>query len=573
MLTKMKSTISNNGFFVFVISIISLFFFLYLCNSSANIPIIDYWVYLNGLVEKSYKGGVSFSDLYGNNGIHRSPLQLLLFLANVHFFSWNAQIGVFCGLTLKIINTCLLYKVLVNLLKEKNAYSFYICTVLICVVYFTLGAYEILLLEFSTSAEIRYGSFLFLFYKLSNILCSKTISKEINWIYEICLIFTICFIGSAYSFAFGIAIILCLGTHYFITKEDLKNNFLIYASTILAIVFGFCFYLHGLDLHSTMPVSIENLGLFSLLVRYVKGCFVVFGSSLIGGEGFSSKITTFVGLFIGLIHLVCFILYFKNKLFIKSYLPLLLWIYTLLFIGELIIGRSGHGIGELQASRYIGDSIFAIIADIYVVALVYSSNNGKTLKFFSYGFFASILLGVFITDVRQFKIGGNRKAWCSDLATKMISIESYDDSDLGGFLANNPMLVRNGVSIMRKYKLGIFSKGDVYDRPNEGVYSDKWIKTNSKFYLKPSLKSNCATFNFYNNTKNVDNKKLKVFVNGEYYNSFIIQEGGWSIQVPLVSNIENIINLQTDFIQNFINGDSREVSLFLDGIIYRFIDN
>ena len=90
---------------------------------------------------------------------------------------------------------------------------------------------------------------------------------------------------------------------------------------------------------------------------------------------------------------VCFILYLKNKVFIKSYLPLLLWIYTLLFIGELIIGRSGHGIGELQASRYIGDSIFAIIADIYVVALVYSSNNGKTLKFF---FFMDFLLQFYL---------------------------------------------------------------------------------------------------------------------------------------------------------------------------------
>ena len=77
-------------------------------------------------------------------------------------------------------------------------------------------------------------------------------------------------------------------------------------------------------------------------------------------------------------------------------------------------------------------------------------------KIICYGSALFISIGIFLTDYKEIKIQNYRKIYCDNLINMMLNIEEYSDDELAVFQAGDPNLVRDGVELMKKYKLGIF---------------------------------------------------------------------------------------------------------------------
>ena len=91
-MNKFLKIYKENRIFIWAL-ILGLFFQLvYLSTASTNVPLMDYWQYINMFVEKMNNGGLTFADIWQNYGIHRSPLQFLYFIMNVRIFHLNVRV-------------------------------------------------------------------------------------------------------------------------------------------------------------------------------------------------------------------------------------------------------------------------------------------------------------------------------------------------------------------------------------------------------------------------------------------------------------------------------------------------
>ena len=103
----MKSKI--NVSFMLSLVIVFVLHIIYLSKSTLNVPIMDYWKYINYFETDIFGDKINILHLWKNDGIHRSPLQFIFFIFNVKIFSWNTQIEIYLGAVVMAVYTILIY--------------------------------------------------------------------------------------------------------------------------------------------------------------------------------------------------------------------------------------------------------------------------------------------------------------------------------------------------------------------------------------------------------------------------------------------------------------------------------
>ena len=68
-----------------------------------------------------------------------------------------------------------------------------------------------------------------------------------------------------------------------------------------------------------------------------------------------------------------------------------------------------------------------------------------------------MLVCIPLTNLKEQEISIYRCSYFRDLITKMINIDTLPDEELKQFQANSTEMVRKGVDIMKKYRLGVFN--------------------------------------------------------------------------------------------------------------------
>lgn len=455
-MSKIKKKCKNNAFFLAIIVLLFLVRIIYISEASSNVPIMDYWRYLNGLVEKSYNGGVSYSDLCSVNGIHKSPYQLFLFIINVKIFYWNTQISMYLGAIVLFILGIYVYKATKNLFPE-NDMLIQIAGAINALVIFSFGAYEIIAQEFALPSAIRISAFVILCQITNKILNRDNIQEFDNYVWLLALYYllVINLIGGAYSIGLSVAILIVLVFDF--AKNIIKKiNFNKWNHIILIIglIIGDCIYMHGLEMNQDGNIT---GGILDLIKSFGEGLLVVGGVSIFGSY-ISLKVAYITGIIVILIHAILLFLYIKRKMYEKTYFPACLYAYVCVFYGMIFLGRSGFGIDYLLSSRYITDSSLAIIADIIVIVMLVKEADKRKMmiNILSICTATFIVVGIISTDIKEINMAPYRKIYDDNLIEIMLNIDQYADEDLGGFQAQSPQQVRDGIEIMKKYNLGVF---------------------------------------------------------------------------------------------------------------------
>lgn len=457
---QIRKLVVDNYFFVFLLSLFSCGMFAYVSIASSNVPIMDYWRYANGLIEKSYGGGVTILDLCSFNGIHKSPLQLLFFLINVKVFHWNTQISMYLGVVMSCCSLILIYRIVdKSSINKRNAViSKITCTIVV----FSMVPYEIIAQEFAFSAAFGIFVFVGLAYVVSDFLycCTNKYDSRV-WLICLFMFFVVNIIGGAFSVALSIAVLIVFVFDFIkksVNKE--KHNVWNYAILIVGNLLSLCMYFRGMEL--AMGSSGGSIGIVSMFKALIKGAVLICGTSLVG-EYVPHVVVYIVGVILFLIHIILFVIYVANRLYEKTYIPAVLYLYYGIVYGMLFIGRTGDGVSYLLAPRYAKEAVFVLVADIVVLNLAIDcfKETGTRKKFiYMLSIVTIALINICIcgADIRESHMAPYRKEYCNNLIETMYQIDDSTDDSLYGFQADSPDQVRSGVYIMKKYNLGVFNR-------------------------------------------------------------------------------------------------------------------
>lgn len=453
----------ENRIFIWGLVIVLFIQLAYLSIASMNVPLMDYWHYINMFVEKMFSVGLSITDIWVNDGVHRSPLQFVYFILNVKLFHLNARVEVYLGAILMTLSIVILYRVLKKDLRIKDSKLYGIAGIVLAVIVFNLNQFELIseqfALTFATRQILFLGSFILTNNYLQNIDKAKKYTFELGMFY----IIVIELVGGGYFPAYVASIAFAIILHYFLSIKSDKNIYIkYYILLLISLSVGTLIYLNGV-LGDFSVASTESIGIFDFIKDYFIGVFLMLGVSIIGFT-YTETITLLVGSLIFLFYLYLTIIFFKRLYFRRTYLPIALMGYTFCAMGIIYLGRvDKYGIDFAFFSRYVCESNFAALGAIWIVFMCIAdykqenSNDNKKIiqKVILLIGAVMIVIGIVSSDYKELKMASSRKEYGKNLIEDIYRIDQLSDEDIEHFQSQRDFVV-NGVDIMKKYKLGVF---------------------------------------------------------------------------------------------------------------------
>lgn len=462
----MRKCVKNymeNRIFIWAL-IIGLFFQLvYLSISSTNVPLMDYWKYINMFVEKMNTGGLAFTDIWKNDGIHRSPLQFIYFIINVRVFHLNGRVEICLGAILMAVIIIVLYQALKRDLYVQRFVLCGISGIGLVIITYNLNQWELLNEQFALSFASRLFLFLLGFILTNRYLQNIENNKKYTWELGVFYVIIIESVGGGYFPAFVASVGFVIVLHYFLRYREDKNKFLKeYILLVFFLVMGTFIYLHGI-MGEASVINTNNIGIMGFIKNFILGAVTMLGVSIIGFDH-SQQATIIIGSIVLILYLLAFIIYLRKKYYKKTYVPVAFMGYSAGALGIIYMGRMNmYGLDYAYSSRYVCETNIALLGFFWIVILYISelimNAKVKSNTVLKCGVAATgcviMLCGVILSDYKEWNIAPYRKIYGNDLIEKMYRVEELEDTDFSVFQAEKDNVI-NGVDIMKKYNLGVF---------------------------------------------------------------------------------------------------------------------
>ena len=450
----------NNRIFVLGLICIAISYLFYVSSASSNVPLMDYWKYINRFVEKMYTGGITLEEIWRSDGIHRSPLQFILFILNVAIFHYNVQVDIYLAAIVLMIVSCIMYKNIKNSLDSQNAILCGIYGIGVSIVIFNLNQWEMLNEQFALSFTMRLILFLLTYIFTSKYLTNIEDNKKYTIDLGVYYVFVIIMVGGGYFPAYVATIAFSLLVYFIVNYKECKFKYL---RELICLIFflllGTYIYMHGLDTSTTVDRMV-NISMDTVVIDFIKGMFVMLSVSFMG---FTSSYKTYliIGMIMFCLYFASLILYFKFKLYKKTWVPLMIYGYVFCAIASIHIGRLGfYGIDYAYSSRYVCETNLAIIAFFWIVfMLVDECKEKKIAKYIYYIPILFILANVIFSGKEEIEMGPYRKIYGQNLIDCMMQedYEQMEDSQAALFQTERENLIQ-GIDILKRYELGVFYK-------------------------------------------------------------------------------------------------------------------
>ncbi len=587
---KVRNYYDDNRVPILGVAIISIISVIWLSNSTANVPIMDYWRDINELTEKVFRGEFSFNDMWTSLAGHRGGFAYLFIALNIRYLGMNTLIGIYLGLFVNIITSILLYiyykkKVLCL---EKNEKLKKILFLLVPIALFSFNQWEIYTLAFSFSFALRRLLYFITFLIIEKIILKYDSIKKYMFEILIYLLVIMLFMSGGYLPAFIGSILFCFIINTVLNFKQSKKISKQYLIITCVMILGLIIYMKDLAGISENGQSIMNLvkGIFN--GSLFKGIFIMLGSSVIdslSGDKFGT-IRVFVssGFIVFLIYLLSLWIYFSKKMWERTYIPLFLMAYTGINIIVIYYARSGiHGIEYLSSSRYSCETILGVIGVMHILIEHVLTTDFKFIKEKRKAFIlciASIMsLLILITTLlssyaEEFLFASYRKNYQNTLVDMMLNIDDYTDAELSVFQANKPEQVRNGIYLMKKYKLGVFRNfdnekysqiiGSTLEKSKKisGIWNDGWLAKESKIKIATRQDGKIFIKGYYP-FEITDSLTVTIYVN-DIAHKFKIDQQNFNLEVSAPKNDIVTLKFYCDFEQQASKLDSRMVTFILN---------
>jgi len=559
---------------IIILFVIGILFFqiYYLIVSSRNVPFMDYWRELNNFGEKIMTGKLSFQDIWHPDNGQRNPLTRILFAINMRVFSYNTQIEIFMGIFFQLFSYLIIIYAFIKENNEKNKMViFKLLNAAFLLPIFNLNQWEILTLEFSLSFMMRIFCYLLIFIWLNICLFDMPNKKKQLIIISVLVPIIICFLSQLYFVAFIGTIGIVVLMHFCINYK--KERFLFFKNYFylgMAAIIGTIIY----SINVSSVLTVKNSISISF-VNLIKGALLMFGASLcqyfaeypfynISGY----NMIYILGIIVAILYIFALLLYFKKKMYIKTYIPLFLILYCFLSIIIIYFGRATNNIFYLMASRYTCETTLGLIGLLWIFAVDIINNQNKT-KILSIISLFIIVFGLIWGANYEKKIGSYRGANFENMKEIMLNIDNVSNEELNRFQANNYMQVRNGIKILKDYRLNIFHNyieySGFYDKGNNE--NSQWISGNSSITLVNKTANHFSLTGYY--PENWPENSITVTINNnESFTMDIIPGNSFTLKLDFENKFDEVqIKIKTE--KSFIpknegwNNDIRELAVLI----------
>ena len=461
---KIKGNFFQKTWLIILFSIVmAVMGFYYVYLSARNIVFMDYWRHINNYIRPVMTNKLSLADIWESCGGQRNIFQNLLVVYNIKFFNLNCLWEAYAGIIVIVITGIILYlewerntannvQIKVNHLIKQVIFLPVIFTL------FNLNQWEILSLEFSFSFMVRILCFIISMF-LTNKLLQEN-NKLISFFYTgIFISFLIVFLSQLYWVALLGGLFIVWLFDYAIKKKFNKYEIIYYWTPIILAIF---LYFYRLSITNS---GIDKISFFSLkfYAKIIMGFpYMILGSivpqTIIEKLNKTSLIllSTLFNTFI----IFSIFLFFKRKIYKKTYLPAMLIAYGFFSILMIETGRiSLFPLVYLTASRYSCETTLIWVGVIYIYSYATILKNPIMFKTILCQLTVCLIISfVLFADYTEFKIAPYR-GYNKDQMLKMIKNDSaFSDEELKS-LQGNIKEIRNGIILMRKYSLNIFYEG------------------------------------------------------------------------------------------------------------------
>lgn len=441
---------------------------IYLSNTTANVPMMDYWRFGKNFLYDIFNGGIKFSELWESINGQRAFLTYILFYFNVKFFHWNTRVAIYFGAIITYITGCICIYIIDKYEfsedEKKDIIIKQILVIVIAMLLFNNVQWEIKVIEFYAPFAIITMFCILNFWFADRILCDMSVGVKTVWLYAILLGISICLVYSAFFPAVIGAICIC-GLINLVANW--REQGIMYINKYIIVGFGIIsasmLYMIGIE-----GISNAENNLSTLLVCLVNGDFLKANLLYLGSgvihvitvEQMGLPIVYCLGLVIAVLYISSIIAYFKNRKEIVSYFPLMLIFYSLLTGALLAYGRGDvYGLEYMTSSRYAFQSKLGLIGVVLIWGCCLrqkEDSKSHIIKSIYSGminvFVICLLLGAYAVENKQ---SPYRRQYYETCIEQMKKINECSEDGFNMFQANKDE-IEITIDYMKKYRLGIF---------------------------------------------------------------------------------------------------------------------
>jgi len=421
----------------------------------------DMYLIKGGFIESYCKGSLTFADIWRPTAAARILGYNILQIANINLFSMNSKIIVLLIPFLMLGSALLIYRDYRKSLAPECSPQFIAATFLVLtLIIFNVIQWEGLTFGYGFVFQSPMPFFIASFVSLELFL-STGIRKYWPLAFILPTMAVLVF-GGTHSFAFAPALgstFLC----YLLTRSSrLTKDFwfraLMISVFLATIAFLYMYRIHHNDYlpNSSYRMDIILASPFETLQFFL----AAFGASVVGVDAaayFSFHTIVIIGLVVVLLYSLVLVLFFRSRMYERTYLPLFLIMQTIFYLFFMTIGRFRLGIAYGMASRYTCVSIYGLVALawIFMFILTRSARPTALLKSIICAGLVMIFAGLLLTAVVEWRIQPYRKIYFEQIHAIAMHVDTAMPEELSKF-EERPNHVRDSLRLLRDYRLNVY---------------------------------------------------------------------------------------------------------------------
>lgn len=438
------------GMYSIALIILIIGLYSYIHRSIGHMPLMDYW--LNGAERLRHilydpidlKMFISFP-----HAIHWNPFYELYDYIFVRVFRADNCSYIYAGMIIVGITTILVMKFYNRYFKCGKLGFDFVGIIVVILPLYNLNQWEIITLSCYVAFALRVFVYLLLWIWADNIIKNKV--GNIQLISFVIISFmSIMYVSQAYYPGFVCAICGNVIFRIVLEKNINKTYIVLLTSQILSAII--CYL-------TTVHVQIGANGSYitgNVILDYLEGILLMLAATVIPVTMQGSIGTCFVvGMIIFVLAIVSVVLFFKNKIYKETYLPLMLLIYAFSSIIIIVLGRMyTYGFQSLGSSRYVVETTLGLMGMIEIYW--YSICHSRMIQKIECSFIVLVIVaGIIFANKTEWGIGPARAMYNLRMQEVAENIDSYSDDELAIFQSNSQD-VRETIQFMKENHLCIW---------------------------------------------------------------------------------------------------------------------
>ena len=439
--------------------------FIYVWSTATDVVVRDdIYIIKGGPIENYLNGTLTLSDLWRPSDGQRFLGYNLLLLANIKWFSLSCRIFSLIIPFFIMASVLLIYRDYRKSLTPERSPEFIATTFLILtLIIFNVIQWEALIFGYALAYQSSVPFFIAGFFSLELFL-SKGHLKYLLLTLTINALAILVFSGKLYI-TYAPALGLTFLCYAFIRRSCLTKDFwvrsFIIITSLAVIAFIYMYKLNQND-YVSAPVFYAS-EIFASPLKAAQFLLASFGASVIGIDAFFAcnyflfHHIVFLGFVIVFLYMIAVFLFFRSRMYEKTYLPFFLMMLSCIYLFFMTFRRFGLGLDYGMASRFTYISIFGLAAMswVFIFALTRPVKAKLLLTGIMFSGFAIIFTGLILTSIIEWRIQPARKAYLAQLPSIAMRVDTATSEELA-MIGVWPEQVRESLQILREHKLNVY---------------------------------------------------------------------------------------------------------------------